>query len=296
MWGVLPVALKILLDNIDPLTLTWTRFLVAALLLGGFLAWRQRLPPRGRLGRNGWVLLAVCALGLVGNYLLYVFGLDRVTPATSQMVIQLAPVFLLVGGLVLFREPFARIQWGGFLVLGLGLLLFFNDRFGDLAEGRGRYYAGVMITVIAAISWAAYALAQKRLLRRLASDQILLLVYAGSALALLPTARPGALTGLSTLALALLIMACLNTLVAYGAFAEALAHWEASRVSAVLSITPLLTLTTSWLTEQISPGLIVPDRINGLSLMGAVLVVAGSAMTALGGQVRRRSQPGSARP
>lgn len=282
MWGVLPIALKILLDSLDAATLTWSRFVAAALLLGAFLAWRRRLPDPARLGRNGMVLVAVCALGLVGNYLLYVVGLERVTPATSQMVIQLAPVFLLLGGLILFREPFARVQWWGFALLGFGLLLFFNDRYGDLAEGKGRYYMGVLLTVLAAVAWAAYALAQKRLLRRLASEQILVLVYALSALMLTPVTRPSLLATLGTLQYILLALACLNTIIAYGAFAEALAHWEASRVSAVLSITPLLTLIASWLTDQWFPGLIVPDRVNHLSLLGAGLVVVGSAVTALG--------------
>jgi drug/metabolite transporter (DMT)-like permease len=36
MWGVLPIALKALLDRIDPYTLTWYRFLAAGALLGDF--------------------------------------------------------------------------------------------------------------------------------------------------------------------------------------------------------------------------------------------------------------------
>ncbi len=291
MWGVLPVALKLLLEALDPFTLTWFRFLTAAGLLGGFLAWRRRLPSGRRLGRTGAVLLAISILGLVGNYLLYVVGLQRVTPATSQMVIQLAPVFLLLGGLVVFRESFAPVQALGFGLLLLGLLLFFNDRYHDLAEGHGRYYAGVLITVLAALSWAAYALAQKRLLRRMASEQILVLVYAGSAAVLTPGAHPGRLVELGNLQIWLLAFASLNTVVAYGAFAEALVHWEASRVSAVLSITPLLTLLVTWLVDWWWPGWLAPDPVNTLSLLGAGLVVAGSAITALGRRRRVTLQP-----
>lgn len=291
MWGLLPVALKLLLATLDPFTLTWFRFLAAAGLLAAFLGWRGRLPSARSLGRSGAALLGISVLGLAGNYLLYVMGLERVTPATAQMVIQLAPVFLLLGGLVLFREPFAPVQWMGFGMLVTGLLLFFNDRYDALAEGQGRYYAGVLITVAAALSWAGYALAQKRLLRRLASEQILVLVYAGSAVVLTPVAQPGRLAELANLQVWLLAFAALNTVIAYGAFAEALVHWEASRVSAVLSITPLLTLAVTWGVDFWWPGLLAPDPVNALSLLGAGMVVAGSALTALGGRRRVTLQP-----
>lgn len=35
-WGLLPLALKITLDVLDPYTITWFRFLTAALVLGAF--------------------------------------------------------------------------------------------------------------------------------------------------------------------------------------------------------------------------------------------------------------------
>jgi drug/metabolite transporter (DMT)-like permease len=40
-WATLPVALKITLEQLDPYTLTWFRFLVAALLMLAWLGARQ---------------------------------------------------------------------------------------------------------------------------------------------------------------------------------------------------------------------------------------------------------------
>lgn len=289
MWGVLPVILKSLLAAMDAPTITWYRFLVSALVLGFFLMQRRRLPALAALAGKGWLLLAIAIVGLLANYLLYLYGLDLVTPATSQMVIQLAPVFLLLGGLVFFAESFAWIQWLGLAVLMGGLLLFFNDRVDQLVSGQGGYYFGVLIIVVAAVAWAAYALAQKRLHRRLKSDQILLLIYIAAVFLLLPLVAPRAVTGLDATQLALLGFACLNTLIAYGAFAEAMVHWEASRVSAVLAVTPLLTLLFSWMTTRWFLSLKVEEHVNLLSVLGACLVVVGSAVTALGRKSRKRS-------
>ncbi len=293
MWGVLPVALKALLEGMDPYTITWYRFLVAAVVLGGFLLQKGRFPTLSRLSWKGRGLLLISILGLIGNYVLYLVGLNWVTPATSQMVIQLAPMFLLLGGLLFFHESFQIGQWIGFFVLLGGLVLFFNNRFFDLVSGGGAYYAGVLITMVAAVMWAAYALIQKQLLQVYDSEQILALIYTASVFLIFPLTDVRQVFSLDMFQLALLLFCCLNTLVAYGAFAEALAHWEASRVSAVLAVTPLVTLLIVWLISRRFPEYAIPEDLNKLSIVGAALVVAGSMAAAL---ARRRTRPPVPRP
>jgi drug/metabolite transporter (DMT)-like permease len=107
------------------------------------------------------------------------------------------------------------------------------------------------------------------------------LLYLGAIAVLLPPASPGAVRHLDRLQFWMLAFCCLNTLIAYGAFAEALEHWEVSRVSAVVALAPLVTIASSWLIEHFVPGLLAPDRLNALSLVGALLVVGGSAACAL---------------
>jgi drug/metabolite transporter (DMT)-like permease len=80
----------------------------------------------------------------------------------------------------------------------------------------------------------------------------------------------------------MLLFCGLNTLIAYGAFAEALEHWEASRVSAVLALTPIVTLISVWAVSLLVPTLIAPEHLTILGVLGAVLVVAGSSAIALG--------------
>jgi drug/metabolite transporter (DMT)-like permease len=78
----------------------------------------------------------------------------------------------------------------------------------------------------------------------------------------------------------------LNTLIAYGAFAEALNHWEASRVSTVLALTPLGTLACGMLLALMLPGFPPPDDIDRVSIVGASMVVAGSMTTSMAGRSR----------
>ncbi len=294
LWGVLPIALKIVLEGMDAWTITWWRFAASAVLLGAFLAQRGQLPMLRALPRRHALLLGVALLCLLANYILYLVALDMTTPSIAQVVIQLAPLLLLLGGVFVFREQFDPRQWLGFVVLGLGLLLFFNRRLPELLTLREGLGLGVFLMIGAAITWAIYALAQKALLTRFNSQQVLWLLYVGATLALLPMASPMTTFGLDSLQLWMLAFCCANTLLAYGAFGEALHHWEVSRVSAVLSVAPLVTISAMWVVDQFDGRWLPPERLNALSVLGALAVVAGSMTCALA--ARRRQLPVSTDP
>ena len=281
-WGVLPIALKIMLDSMDPNTITWYRFIVAALVLGLFVVKKHGLSPFRKLRGRLLVLVLVAALGVGSNYVLYLLGLRFLTPSTSQVVIQVAPMFLILGGILFFKESFSRIQWLGFVVFILGLTLFFNQRLDELLYRLTDYTVGVLFIIAAAVTWTVYAMTQKQLLRYFRSETIMLFMYLGGAVLLLGFAHPAQLVHLDRTHLLLLAFCALNTLVAYGAFAEALDHWEASRVSAVLAIVPLLTVLAMEIGAHLFPDYIVSEDLNTISILGAALVVVGSMFTALG--------------
>ncbi len=290
-WATLPVALKFTLEQVDAITLTWFRFAFAALVMGAWLGARRGLSGFSRLNRGDWWLLLLAAVMLIGNYVFYLLGLDHTTPANAQLLIQLAPLLMAMGGIFVFRERFAPAQWLGFALVVGGLLLFFGDQLQAAVANAHRYVIGALLIVLAAVVWALYALAQKQLLRRLSSQAILLFIYALAAASLLPFAHVGTLGALDGLHWAALLYCAVNTLGAYGAFAEALAHWEASRVSVVLALTPLLTVLTVSVVHGIDPALVAPERIAWSGWLGAALVVLGSATVSLAG---RRRTPAAA--
>jgi drug/metabolite transporter (DMT)-like permease len=282
LWGVLPIKLKEVLQAMDPVTVTWYRLLVSGSILLAYLAATRRLPRFRPLGRKGGGLLALAIAGLSANYVLYLVGLKLLSPGTTQLVIQVAPILLLISSLFVFRERFSLGQGMGLAVLLLGFTLFFNQRLGELLTSLSDYTAGVLIVLLAAFVWAFYGLAQKQLLTLWNSLQVMMVIYLACALLLTPWAQPLQVFALSPLQGWLLLACCLNTLIAYGAFAEALAHWEASRVSATLAITPLVTFGSVALAATWWPEHVLPEQVNWLAYAGAALVVLGSALTALG--------------
>lgn len=282
LWGILPIKLKEVLQVMDPITVTWYRLLVAGSILFIWLGAKRRLPSFKPLGQRGLGLLALAIGGLVSNYVLYLIGLNLLSPGTTQLVIQMAPILFLLASLVVFRESFSLGQAIGMGVLLLGFGLFFNQRLDELLTSLTSYTTGVLIVLAAAFVWVFYGLAQKQLLTQWSSPQIMLVIYLACALILTPWAHPLQVLQLSPLQGWLLLACCLNTLVAYGAFAEALAHWEASRVSATLAVTPLVTFVAVALAASFWPDHVLPEQINSLGYGGALLVVLGSALVALG--------------
>ena len=288
LWGFLPVAIKELLAGMDATTIIWYRFLVAGVVLFSWLAYKNKLPPLMRVdSRTRWFMF-IAALCLCSNYFLFSYSLNFVNGETSEAVIQLTTLFLILGGVVIYKEPFVGIQKFDTLLIVTGLLLFFNDRLLALVRFDNEETFGVVVVIVAAITWTAYALLQKKLLASFSSVQILFLIYVVSILVLLPFIKPGSLLQLTQLQLWLLVFCCINTLIAYGCFAEAMNLWDASKVSATLALAPLFTIGSLKLVVFFNPHYEFSDRLGFLALGGALLLVIGSVLTALMPAIKQR--------
>jgi drug/metabolite transporter (DMT)-like permease len=282
LWGILPVKLKQVLQIMDPITVTWFRLTVSGSLLFIWLASVKRLPSFKLLGYKGKALVALAVFGLLGNYILYLLGLKILSPGTAQLIIQMGPILLLISSIFIFKERFSVGQFIGLAILLIGFALFFNQRLTELLTSMSQYTTGVLIVFLASGVWTFYSLSQKQLLTVWNSLQVMMVIYLFCGLLITPWAHPAEALQLSPLQGWLLLACCLNTLVAYGAFAEALAHWEASRVSATLALTPLVTFAAVAIASWLWPDHVPAEEINALGYGGALLVVLGSAVTALG--------------
>lgn len=281
LWGLLAIALKIVLQELDPFTVTWFRFTVSGLLLGGYLALRQQLPTWQQLRKVPLPIFLVAVGGLTMNYVLFLIGVGKTSANNAQVITQIAPVIMGMASLVIFKEKYNYKQWGGVAILVCGLLLFSHDQVRSLITSFDTYIWGNALLILGAIVWAFYGLAQKQLLLNLPSPSVLLCLYLSASTVLAPMAHPQRLLSLSALPLASLIFCALNTLIAYGAFAAALEHWEASRVSAVITLAPLVTLIASAILPNFVPQFLPPSPLSWLGYLGAIAVVFGSMVISL---------------
>lgn len=280
LWGVLPIAMKGLLGRLDAYTITSARFLIAGGVLAAFVVGRKRMPSVSDLRGSVLWLLVITIVMLGGNYVLYVIGLEYLSPSTATVVIQLAPIFMLLGSIVIFKESFCLRQWAGFVVLIFGMGLFFNDRLGELLSSLGDYTVGVLLLVASAVFWAVYSMAQKQLLKTLRPEVTLLIIFFACGLLLLPFASVSDVMGLNGSKLLLLLFCAFNTIIAYESLVEALNHWEASRISMVLATTPIITIMSMKFCAFVFPDFVAAEELSVASIVGAMLVVVGSGFCA----------------
>ncbi|PKH25835.1 EamA family transporter [Enterobacterales bacterium CwR94] len=292
-WGSLPIAMKTLLTVMDPFTIVFYRFLFACVGLGLFLAIKRRLPPVQTLKKPRWMLLIVVATaGLLGNFVMFSSSLQYLSPTASQVIAQIAPQGMMLASVLILKERMRGSQVAGAIMLMCGLVLFFNTNLIEIFTRLTEYTLGVMLGVGAACVWIVYGVTQKVLLRRMASQQILFLLYTLCTVVLAFLATPGQVHMLTGAQMLCLLYCGVNTLIGYGALAEAYARWQAAQVSALITLTPLFTLLFSVILAWGWPDTFDVPVLNTLGYVGAIVVVAGAMFSAIGHKLLpRRRQP-----
>lgn len=273
MWGFLAISLKVSLNYVPPLTIVWMRFIVAFIVLLTVLFFKER--PALQVLRKPPLLAIVAAVALSFNYIGYIKGLDLTSPSNAQVIIQLAPLLLVMVGLIIYKEKVSAHQIMGFLIALLGFGVFYQDQIGQLLGSPDNYNAGVTWVVGAALAWVLFASLQKRLVQKFHAQGLNLLIYLIPVILLIPWVDFNVIGSLSLPLWALMIFLGLNTLLAYGAIAEAFRFLPANKVGIIVTINPIITIVTMGVLTSIGVSWIEPERISFYGFLGAILILVG---------------------
>jgi len=252
IWASNSIMVKVVLREIDPLTLTWLRFLLAALVYVPYTAatWRRapRYTPRER------VLLVGAGLALVPAFSLTLYwALIYTSVANTALVRMTEPAWVLLLGALLLGERATRRQ-----VAGLALALAGTAALvlGRRPDGGGAHDAlGIGFMIANSLAWVSYILCFKDLLRRHRVTQVTVhAALAGTAALLLVTgpthaaevARAAA--AMSPLAWTLVIgMALIVTIGSNQLFSYGLQRVTAGAAAAYSYLTPILAALLAWI-------------------------------------------------
>ena len=280
-WGSLPMMAQQVFKYVDAQTLVWSRFVVAAVVLIFILFLTGRLPKLAKLSLKDWGWICLGVIGLSTNFVLFADALNYISPTTDQVLWQLAPFTMILCGILFFKEQLKFFQKVGFVLLVIGLIAFFNDHFDEILQFDS-YALGILLGSGASTIWVVYGIAQKLLLRKLSSQQVLMIIYIGCGLLLAPLSTPNQLAQLSGFPLICFIYCCCNTLIGYGAYGEALNHWDTSKVSVVTTMIPIFTMIFAFIGHYFFPNTFDNPDMNLISYIGAFVVVVGAMLAAVG--------------
>lgn len=275
LWGTAGVASKAVfsIEPVEPLTVAFFRlvFCLPLLLLWSWRRMGAGLFTTALADRRALLLLAATA----GGYQVFYFAAVAGAGVTLATLVSLGGAPFLVAGLaaIFLGERFTRATLFALLLAVPGVVLLVGlpgEAAGDGALGLGLLSAGA-----AALAYASFALASRRLAGGYAPAQLVIFGFGGAALLLVPVV---AVLGLSLpqtwQAWGLLIYAGLiPTALAYLLFFAGMKQVRAATAGLLTLLEPLTAAALAWA--------IFDERLGSTGLLGAGLVLAGLALLSL---------------
>src|SRR3990172_5011903 len=278
------VAGDVAVAGLPPLTIASDRFLIASVLLYGWV--RLQNIPRPRVTTRDLPLILTLGATAIAVYnVLFLYGL-RLAPASDGAIIVpgFAPVFTVLLAWPVLRERIGPWTVGGFDVALIGLYLVIGPGGGEPSSNR---LLGDLFFVLGALCWGIYAVAGKKATTRFTPVTSTLYGTVAGTLMLLPFGI--AERGWEALAAApaaswagLLYLATFGTVLAFVFFYEGVKRIGAGRASAFAFLVPVVGVVSSVI--------LLDERLAAGTVIGGILVLAGLWL------VQRDEHPAVTRP
>ncbi|MFO7665064.1 MAG: DMT family transporter [Desulfobacterales bacterium] len=273
LWGILAIVLKYALQRFSGNTIIWFRFTFSFVLLAGYYLFHR--PQFFEIFKAPPFLGILAGLAVGCNYLGFTTGVALTSPSNTQILIQIAPLLVVVAGVFYFKERLTILQKTGFVIAAAGFVLFYRDQLHNLVISSQQYTLGNLWIIFGAIAWAIFAIFQKHLVRFWAPQQTNLLIYLVAAMMFSPLAVFHEFQELTLTDYLTLIFLGANTLVAYGTLGEALKLIPANQVSAIIVVNPLITLFVAGILSSQNLPWLSSENITLPGYAGALLLLAG---------------------
>ena len=267
LWASAFVAIRHVGREFSGGALSLGRLLVGSAVLGAVLLRRGWVTPTAA----EWRLLLVCGVLWFGVYNVALNEAERRLDAgTAAMLVNIGPILIAVLAGTLLHEGFPRrlvlgtvVAFGGVVVIGAST----SSR--EATQGWG-----VLLCVLAAVSYAIGVVTQKPLLGRLPGLQVTWTACTIGAVACLPYA-PALVheTGAARVSSVgwIVYLGAFPTAVAFTTWAYALSRTSAGRMGATTYLVPPLAVLLGWLVLDETPA--------GLAFVGGALCLSGVALS-----------------
>jgi drug/metabolite transporter (DMT)-like permease len=267
LWASAFVAIRHLGHDVTPGALSLGRLLVGSVALS-FLLLRGR---RARLTRNEVLLLLLCGIAWFGIYNIALNDSERrIDAATAAMLVQIGPIVVALLAAVFLGERLTPWLLAGIAVAFAGVVVI-----GLAMRGHGGSdVSGVLLALLAAVTYAVGVVSQKVLLRRLSGLEVVCYACWIGVVVCLPwsgdlvgVVRHGSGADLAWIA----YLGIFPTALAFSLWAYALRHTDAGKQAITTFLVPGITAVLAWvLLDEVPPA---------LAFAGGLLCIFGVLLT-----------------
>ena len=266
MWALGIVTTRFSLAYFHPFSISFLRYLVASVVLIGFVAAFKIKPPN----RKDWIWVAACGLsGYTAYITLFKIASLTVTASTNSIVIATGPIIAAVLAWFIYKERLKAIQCFAFVMAFSGILIM------ALVNGSIDANIGVLIVFVGTIFLAIYNLITRKLVKDYAPMQVAIYsIFAGTVAlgVFIPHSVADIRAGIPPMGYFYLFV--------LGVFSSALAFvsWTwAMKIAPKISYVTNFMFVTPFLTTLL--GFLMANELPGIeTLLGGVLILTGLAI------------------
>jgi drug/metabolite transporter (DMT)-like permease len=175
IWGIAGPVIKYTLYFLPPFTFLFYRFLMVSLFSLPFLLY---LWKKSQINLSD--LPKLFLLGLMSttiNLSLIFLGFERTTALDGTLLSSITPIFIVIGGALLFKDKVTKLEKVGLLVVLFGALITVIQPLLEKGAFAQENLLGNLLILIAGLQWTAYVLLAKDDLKR--HSPLVLTVSAG---------------------------------------------------------------------------------------------------------------------
>ena len=269
------------LSEVGPSATGFHRFLLAIPLYWAIAATLPRPTVAEGSERPGtvrdFVLIAMAGVYLAADVAVWHYSIQMTTVANSTLLANVAPVFVVLGGWLLFRTRVTGTYLIGLAAAMTGVFILSRASL-SLSQD---HFIGDLLGILTAVFYAAYQMSVERLRKRFSTVTIMKYAIPVSALVMLPVALasgedllPVTLAGWGFL----IALAAGPQVFGQGLIAWAVAHLPVAFASVSLLVQPVTAALVAWA--------LFGEHIGLQQGIGAVIVLGG-IMLARRGSIRR---------
>ncbi|WP_416773227.1 DMT family transporter [Pseudomonas sp. RHF3.3-3] len=273
IWGGTFVAGRFLSADIAPWLLASLRFLLASLILLGFILLARIplvLPDRKQFAQ----LLVLGFFGIFFYNLCFFYGLHYIDASRASLIVVLNPAVFGLASWLFFKERLGAVKVLGILVCmgGAGLVIVSGNH--SLFAGASQAWIGDLLIFGCVLSWAIYSLFSRNLTRALGPlATVTYSIWLGTAMLWLATWLRGeasvevirALTPQQLLSL--VYLGGLGSALAYIWYYDGIQRIGATRAGVFIGLNPL--------TAVICGALLLGEQLTMIMCLGGVLILVG---------------------